>query len=274
MRGDPENRPSEFVCGDGTRLSVSVRFSLRAKNRRLSLSHTGELEVIIPDRRQGLPLQDSSSDSVTDFLEQHRSWIERAARRSRQQRISFEESKAAGLPKQLEFPLCNELWLVEYQQTQALNVRAKSDGLRRFQNETQVLALKVSGAVSDEELCRRALVTFITQHAKQMIPIFAWEVYREVSNLVGIKPTSIMVNNRNSAWGICTREGDIRIDRRVLFLPRNLARQVVLHELAHLKHLNHSVDFHQELYSYPGSTKEAEKAVKQAIQFVPAWFLL
>jgi predicted metal-dependent hydrolase len=158
---------------------------------------------------------------------------------------------------------------VEYHPTQARSITVRADGLRRLQGARRVFALRLSGATSDEELCRRALARFTTRRAKEAIPPFAWEVCHEV----GALPKSITVNKRKSAWGVCTQTGDIRIDRRVLFFPTDLARQVVLHEAAHLKHLNHSERFYDELFSYEGSTKEAERAVKKGIQFIPAWFL-
>jgi predicted metal-dependent hydrolase len=279
---------SEFVCADGTRLSLSVRVSTRAKHWRLQLSYQGALEVIIPardarragirkgspqgeDPRKGSPQNGDpqGSGAIRDFLENNRRWVERAAARTKPQREAYEESRAAGLPSHLDFPLANELWLVEYRPTQAQSITVKSDGLRRLQGRRQVFALKLSGAIHDEELCRRALIRFTAKRAKEVIPPFVWEVCRDV----GAAPRSVTVNNRKSAWGICTRAGDIRIDRRVLFFPADMARQVVLHEAAHLKQLNHSERFYDELFSYEGSTREAEQAVKKGTRFIPAWFI-
>jgi predicted metal-dependent hydrolase len=203
------------------------------------------------------------------YLEEHRTWIERAARRTKPQRDAYEESRAFGLPTHLDFPLANELWLVTYRPTQAASVAVRAAGLRRLEGSRQVYALTLSGAVHDEVLCRRALIRFVTKRAREVIPPFAWEVCRAI----GARPASITVNSRKSAWGVCTHSGDIRIDRRVLFFPRDLARQVTLHEAAHLRHLNHSQRFYDELYSYEGSTAEAERAVKKGISFVPAWFI-
>ncbi|MDR3037139.1 MAG: M48 family metallopeptidase [Coriobacteriales bacterium] len=267
--GDANGGASTFVCKDGTRLPVSVRVSTRAKRWRLQLSHTGDLEVVIPlTGRSKVPCAVPDAE-VTAFLESHRAWIERAARRTKPQREAYEGSRAAGLPTHLDFPLANELWLVEYRPTQAKNITIKPDGLRRIQGAKQIYALKLSGATTDEDFCRRALVRFATRRAKEVIPPFAWEVCAEI----GARPASVTVNNRKSAWGVCTHAGDIRIDRRVLFLPQDLARQIVLHEAAHLKHLNHSDRFYAELFSYEGSTREAERAVKKAIQLIPAWFI-
>ena len=276
---------SDFICGDKTRLPVSVRVSSRAKHLKLSLAFTGDLEVIVPARLSktiGMTVGGNEYDPdnlddpdgpisapIKDFLEQHRRWIERAAERSGQQRETYRESLSTGLPTHMDFPLCDEIWLVEYHQTQAKSVRYKTDGLRRFKGAQRVFALKLSGATLDEVLCRSALVRFVALYAKEVIPPFAWEICREI----GASPKSISVNNRKSAWGVCTKNGDIRIDRRVIFLPKDLARQVILHEIAHLKYLNHSPSFYNELYSYDRSTREAEKAVKVANQLIPAWFI-
>jgi predicted metal-dependent hydrolase len=269
---------TEFICGDGTALPLNVRFSTRARRWRLQLGFQGVLEVVIPERERhrggiqqaGVWGKDTRIEgAIQDFLEQNRRWIERAVQRTEPQREAYAESRAAGLPTHLDFSLCDEIWLVEYHPTQAQSITVKADGLRRLQGTRRVFALKLSGAIFDEVLCRRALARFTVRRAKETIPPFAWAVCREV----GASPRSIGVNNRKSAWGVCTQAGDIRIDRRVLFFPADLARQVVLHEAAHLKHLNHSQRFYDELFSYEGSTKEAEHAVKKGIRFVPAWFL-
>jgi predicted metal-dependent hydrolase len=266
-----------FICKDGTELPVFVRTSAKAKRWRLQLSHKGELEVVIPEREARRftdtiasdPLLSDPSSPATAFLESHRQWIERAVRRTKSQREAYEESRSAGLPTHLDFPLADEIWLVEYRPTTAHAVSAKPDGLRRIQGVKQIFALKLSGATADEELCRKALMRFTVKRAKELIPPFAWGVCNEIH----ASPKSITVNNRKSAWGVCTQTGDIRIDRRVLFFPTDMARQVVLHEAAHLKHLNHSERFYRELYSYEGSTQEAEQAVKKGVQLIPAWFI-
>jgi len=278
---------SDFILNDGTRLPVSVRVSNRAKRQMVRFAFTGDLEVVVPVFAVGrmggtltpkgqvtsIPVfdpGDRSPASVAGFLEQQRAWIERTAKRMSQQRMAFEASKQSGMPKQLEFPPCGDVWQVEYKPAQTPGkVHVHADGLRRVVDAQKVQAVCISGDVADEELCCRALVRFVALQAKEVLVPFAWGVCREI----GAVPASIAVNNRKSAWGICKSNGDIRIDRRVMFLPRELARQVVLHELAHLKHMNHSSAFYDELYSYPGSTPALEKSVKQANQYIPAWFM-
>jgi len=261
-----------FTCTDGTQLPVTLRLSARARHRRLTLEHTGTLIVTIPagkgHKRQAE--KDAAPAAVTAFLAQNRPWIERAAMRTRPQRETYEQSAAAGLPSHIDLLALRETWVVEYAPTQAQSLTVRRNGLRRIEDDgRKTSVLKLSGATHDEALCRRALIRFVTQRAKEALPPFA----REVCRAVGAAPRDIKVNNRKSAWGVCTRDGIIKIDRKVVFLPPDLARQIVLHETAHLTHMNHSPQFYHTLFSLEGSSQEAEKAVKKAIQFVPAWMI-
>jgi len=137
----------------------------------------------------------------------------------------------------------------------------------------QQSTLHLHGPIDNERLCFEALRRFVSAYAKEQLPWFAWRIVGELeaAGQLRSRPASITVNSRNSAWGVCTRDRRICIDRRVLFLPHDLARQVVLHELAHIRNMNHAKAFYDELYSFEYATHEAEKALKRASRFVPAW---
>lgn len=269
-----------FCCADGTTLPVTVRSSTRARNQRITLNHQGTLEVVFPNGTSARSVRKHRSSrkaeggetvpaqgEVEAFLETHRSWIERAAKRTQPQREAYELSKAAGLPTHLEFPSIGELWLLEYQATAASKVTLTRAGMRSVSDSQNHFGLRLSGAVHDEATCVRALKRFVSQRAKEALPAFGWRI----CDTVGARPKDIAVNNRKSAWGLCSHDGSIKLDRKLLFLPEDLAGQIVLHEVAHLRQMNHSQRFYDELFSLDGSSKEAERAVKGAMIYIPAW---
>lgn len=57
------------------------------------------------------------------------------------------------------------------------------------------------------------------------------------------QPSSIIIKNQEQRWGSCTPSGKILINWRVFLAPVSIIDYVLIHELAHLKHLNHSTEF-------------------------------
>lgn len=71
----------------------------------------------------------------------------------------------------------------------------------------------------------------------------ARQVFDQTLSELGLLAPPLRIGSMVSAWGRCHASGRVELHWRVGSLPAHLARYVVCHELAHLKHLNHSRDF-------------------------------
>ncbi len=76
--------------------------------------------------------------------------------------------------------------------------------------------------------------------------ILNWECDR-LSKIMGVTYNKVTIRDQKSRWGSCSSNGNINLNWRLLFMHPKIARYVVVHELAHRKHMNHSKDFWNEV---------------------------
>lgn len=79
----------------------------------------------------------------------------------------------------------------------------------------------------------------------------------------GFQYKRVFIKNNRSNWGSCSSLGNINLNLRLVSLPQELQDYVMLHELCHLKYLNHSLQFHALLESVCPGHRALEKQIKQ-----------
>ena len=85
----------------------------------------------------------------------------------------------------------------------------------------------------------------------------------ELADIHGFKYNKVFIKNNVSNWGSCSSLGNINLNLRLVTLPQELQDYVMLHELCHLKYLNHGREFHALLESVCPRHRELAKQVKQ-----------
>ena len=79
----------------------------------------------------------------------------------------------------------------------------------------------------------------------------------------GFHYNKVFIKNNISNWGSCSSLGNINLNLRLVTLPEELRDYVMLHELCHLKYMNHGPKFHALLESVCPGHKELAKALRE-----------
>ena len=83
------------------------------------------------------------------------------------------------------------------------------------------------------------------------------------SGLMGISYGRIFMRNQKTRWGSCSSDGNLNFNCRLLYVPLELLDYVVVHELAHRRHMNHSAEFWSEVERYMPDYRERREKLKQ-----------
>ncbi len=255
-----------------------ARLSARVRSVKLSMNAQGHVELVLPQK------QSFSQKQREDFLQSMLPWIQKNLDNllsSTQQKFKAQELwkeytytlDTETLPKYIDFPALHERWNVSIHKKIGEYVRLQELQSATPQNSPHEYALGEVGIFaqkSEIHTCSLLLQKWLIHKAKPLLIRKTWELAQEMGVSVG----KITVKAQRGRWGSCTVNGNISLNCRLLLLPTRLLEHVILHELCHRIHMNHSPAFKALLDSVSPSSLEKDKDLHIAWQNLPTWALL
>ncbi len=207
------------------RMTGARRYTLRVR------SATRDVVLTMPKR--------SSVASARDFAERHAAWI---------------GARLARLPQPVPFgpgskiPFRGVEHLIVHRPDARGTVWAETIGDGWF---STVQILVVAG---DAPHVHRRLEDFLKREAKRDLEA---AVKRHCAAL-GVAARKVTVRDTTSRWGSCSATGSLNFSWRLIFAPPFVLDYLAAHEVAHLKHMNHSPRFWALAEKLAPETRRAE----------------
>ncbi|MGM9762672.1 MAG: M48 family metallopeptidase [Candidatus Cryptobacteroides sp.] len=90
---------------------------------------------------------------------------------------------------------------------------------------------------------------------------------RHLAQRYGFEYNAVHLKNNKSNWGSCSSKKNINLNIALMTLPRALSDYIIIHELCHLRHMNHGRHFHDILERYTEDNLQRLAADKEADLF-------
>jgi predicted metal-dependent hydrolase len=223
-----------------------VRASERARRLAVRVLPGGFVEIVVP--------RGTRPRVVEQFVTRHRRWIER----------TLDQYRPAGpaasnqLPERLHFAATGRSWELRC---------AGGTGAPRLTRGEH--AITIIGAADRPARLRHALQRFTMREAHAALgPWLA-----QLSTETGLRFARFQIRRQRTRWGSCSPSGTISLNACLMFQPPPVVNYLLVHELAHTRHMNHSRRFWQLVERCEPRWRELDDALTRGWREVPAWVL-
>ncbi len=89
------------------------------------------------------------------------------------------------------------------------------------------------------------------------------DLVQEYRKRMSVTPSRVFIRDQRTRWGSCSPKGNLNFNVRLIAVPEELLRYVVIHELAHLKYMDHSKEFWKLVGEFYPDYKKAREELKK-----------
>ena len=214
----------------GRAVEVWPKVSERSTRVRLSVKPGPKIVLSYPPH--------TSHRAVLAFLHDQISWLEQALSKTR-----------ATQPHLLKhFSKFN--WVTIDDRIMTLQIKNGGRTLVQINHETETVDLTLPKDIEEQAALRAT-----RRLAETGLNLAVSRLAKKTKVTVG----SVSVRDQTSRWGSCSSTGTLSLNWRLILLPPLIHDHVILHELAHRLHMNHSEKFWNQLESWDAEWKKHDR---------------
>jgi len=224
-------------------MSYQLRRHPRARRLRLRVERDGALVVTAPMRLR--------QREIDQFVKAQESWVASVRKRLARSRAKRDPTAFGLRPTRIELPAVSELWRVVYGEGGA----GSPEPLLRLPDGE---AAETTARRLQDWLKRRARRTLAPR-------------LDELAVASGFEYGRLSFRNQKSRWGSCSSNGNLSLNAKLLFCSPEACRYVLIHELVHLEHPNHSPRFWQRVGELCPDYRQHMRELKAVWHRLPDW---
>ena len=245
-RGVTDAHPMQLTLWSDREVGTAwnVRISRRARRMSMRVFPGGRVEVVVPPGA-GVP-------AIERFVVRHREWAERRSR----ELLRLAPKTAERQPQSVEIELLGRRWDVEY-----------VTGRRVRTEEVADERLRIHAPSLTDRHASQALVPWLMRLASHSLS----ERLKPLSDELDIDYARMSVRRQRTRWGSCSTKGTISLNVCLMFQRPEVVRYLMVHELCHRRHMNHSRRFWSLVESFEPGWKPLDVELLQGWRNVPAW---
>ena len=190
----------------------------------IRIKHDNRIEVLAPSH--------ISNADISSFVISKRQWIEKKQAFNRHVRTPYQAK---------DFIDGESFKLLGHDCTLRLTTSQEP----RVMSAAGLLQVSLAD-IGDKQAVRKLIESWYQQQAQELLTSLCASCSRDI----GVHAASVGIKNYRSRWGSCHHDGRIYFNWRIIMAPESVVRYVVIHELCHLLHANHSRAYWQTVESF------------------------
>ena len=224
----------------------SLRRSERAKCIRIEIK-PGKIEVIAPPK--------VSERKIKAFVEAQQDWITAAVRRVADKIQAIPSLAPAHYADGVTVPFQGRQIPLRVKPATTKTIRIQ------LQFDTSFIVNLPAGMAQQHssELIRLALIRWMKNQVRQQASI----LIEKHGQRFALFPRSLRIKTQKSRWGSCGPNNDINLNWLLILAPPSALEYVIVHELCHIRHKNHSKEFWQLVTEHLPDYQQQRRWLKQ-----------
>lgn len=237
------------VDGDSPQAIPHLRISKKVRRISIRVYPDARVEVVVPPRAR--------PRDIEHFVAAQREWIDA----KRNQALRNKPAPEPFPPAAIEFLMTGERWRLHFAGGAgrgALKERGSPADAQRV--------LEITGPAEGHALRARMRAWLKRKAGDRLEPRVA-----ALASATGVKFSRVAIRRQRSRWGSCSVRGTISLNLCLLFQRPEVVDYLIIHELMHVRHMNHSARFWAAVGKHCADWRALDRELLDGWRTVPRW---